>query len=53
MNYEPDDDRFEDEMAEGREITHMHHCRMRDMRDGIPEWMWSGGMNGEDEEENL
>jgi len=55
MNYEPDDDQFEDEMAEAREIMHMHRCRMRDMRDGIPEWMWSGsdGEDRPDDEETL
>jgi hypothetical protein len=48
----PDDEgRFDGEAAEAREIEYIHKCQLRDMRDGIPEWMWSG-TEGEDCEES-
>ena len=39
----PDDEgRFDGEAAEAREIEYIAKCQLRDMRDGIPEWMRSG-----------
>jgi hypothetical protein len=37
-----DEGRFDGEAAEAREIEYIHRCQLRDMRDGIPEWMRSG-----------
>ncbi len=51
----PDDEgRFDGEAAEAREIEHIAKCQLRDMHDGIPEWMWSGndGKDCEDCEES-